>query len=80
LFRVNDAGRLIALSFSGAGNWVDAKVIDGVANGMATAGQALSKAARRIQTGITEQYIAVLAAGILVILIALLLFSGVNLA
>jgi NADH-quinone oxidoreductase subunit L len=80
LFRVNDAGRIIGVSLSVAGNWIDAHVIDGVANGFSSAGQTLSRGAKRIQTGITEQYIAVLAVGILVLLIALLVFSGVKVA
>ena len=78
LFRVNDAGSVLGLDFSSAGNWLDSKVIDGVANGFSTAGQALSRAFRRIQTGIVEQYALVFAIGIIVLVIAFLWAFGVT--
>ena len=80
LFRVNDAGRILGVSLSAAGNWVDVKIVDGVANGVSSAGLAFSRAARRIQSGVTEQYISVLTLGLLVLLVALLLASGVKIA
>jgi NADH-quinone oxidoreductase subunit L len=79
LFRVNDLGSIIGLSLSAAGNWVDVNVIDGVANGVSSVGLAISRAARKIQSGVTEQYIEVLTLGILVLLVALLLAWGVKL-
>jgi NADH-quinone oxidoreductase subunit L len=79
LFRVNDLGRAIGVSLSTAGNWMDAHVVDGIANGISTVGQALSRAARRIQSGVTEQYVTVLALGIVILLIALLVATGVKL-
>jgi NADH-quinone oxidoreductase subunit L len=79
LFRVNQAGSLLGLTFSAAGNWVDLRVIDGAANGFASVGQALSRAVRRIQTGITEQYAQVFALGIIVMLVLLLIAMGVKL-
>lgn len=78
LFRVNSLGPIIGFSLSAAGNWIDAKIIDGVANGISSVGLAFSRAARRIQTGVTEQYISAMALGLLVLLIALLLASGVK--
>ncbi len=74
LFRVNDAGTVLGTTLSAAGNWVDARVVDGAANGFATAGQAISRAVRRIQTGIVEQYVQIFAVGI-VVLVTLLLFA-----
>jgi hypothetical protein len=47
-------------------------VVDGVANGISTLGQGLSRVARRMQTGITEQYIFIFAAGLSVLLPGLL--------
>ena len=79
LFRVNEAGSLLGLSFSAAGNWVDLKVVDGAANGFASVGQALSRAARKIQTGVTEQYAQAFALGIIVMLVLLLIALGVKL-
>ncbi len=79
LFRVNEAGIVLGTSFSTAGNWVDARIVDGVANGFATAGQAISRTLRRLQTGIVEQYVQVFAVGIIVMVLLLLIALGVNL-
>ena len=73
LFRVNQAGSLLGVYVSKAGNWIDAHVVDGVANGFASVGQFLSRALRRIQTGIVEQYAQVFAIGILLLVVLLLL-------
>jgi NADH-quinone oxidoreductase subunit L len=78
-FRVNDAGSVLGVSLSGAGNWVDARIVDGAANGISSFGQALSRAVRRIQTGIVEQYAQVFAIGIILMLALLLLAIGVKL-
>jgi NADH-quinone oxidoreductase subunit L len=78
LERVNLAGSALGYGLSRAFNWIDVKVIDGVANGMATAGQSLSLAARRIQSGVTEQYVLVFSLGLLVLLVALVLALGVH--
>jgi len=78
LFRANEAGSVLGTSFSTAGNWVDVRIIDGAANGFASVGQAFSRAVRRIQTGVTEQYAQVFALGIIVMLVLLLLALGVK--
>lgn len=78
LFRINQAGSVLGTSFSTAGNWVDVNIIDGAANGFASVGQAFSRALRRIQTGVTEQYAQVFALGIIVMLVLLLLALGVK--
>ncbi len=74
LFRINNAGSALGVYLSSAGNWVDVKIVDGAANGFSSVGQALSRAFRRIQTGIVEQYAQVFALGIIV-LVALLLLA-----
>ena len=79
LFRVNSAGSILGTSFSTAGMWVDSNVVDAFANGVSTVGQALSRAARRLQTGVTEQYAQVFALGIIVMVVLLLLALGVGL-
>jgi NADH:ubiquinone oxidoreductase subunit 5 (subunit L)/multisubunit Na+/H+ antiporter MnhA subunit len=78
LFRINQAGSLLGISFSAAGNWIDVKVVDGAANGFSSVGQALSRIARRIQTGVTEQYAQVFALGVIVMLVLLLIALGVK--
>lgn len=72
LFRANSAGSTLGVYLSGAGNWVDVHVVDGAANGFSAAGQALSRAFRRIQTGIVEQYAQVFAIGIVLMVVLLL--------
>lgn len=82
IFRVNDAGSSLGVYASRAGNWVDSRVIDGVANGFASAGQAVSRAFRRLQTGVVEQYVAVFTFSLAVILLLFVLAvlrSGVGL-
>ncbi|HZW84410.1 MAG TPA: hypothetical protein VFE91_00705, partial [Nitrososphaerales archaeon] len=56
-----------------AGNWLDVKVVDGTANGFSAASQAISRAIRRIQTGIVEQYAQVFALGVILLIVFLLL-------
>jgi len=73
LFRVNEAGSVLGVYLSGAGNWVDVKIVDGAANGFSSVGQSLSRAFRRIQTGIVEQYAQVFAVGMLLLVVLLLL-------
>ncbi len=79
LFRINNLGPTFGISLSNAGIWLDAKVIDGIANGVSTVGQAFSRTLRRLQGGVTERYIFVFAAGVVVLLILFLLYSGVTL-
>jgi len=76
LSKINTGGVLLAFYLSSAGNWVDAKIVDGVANGFSSTGQSLSRAARRVQTGITEQYILVFSTGLVVLLILFVFATG----
>jgi NADH-quinone oxidoreductase subunit L len=79
LFRVNRAGAVLGVWVSTAGNWVDTRIVDGVANGISWFGQALSRAVRRLQTGVVEQYAQVFALGIILMLVLLLIAVGVKL-
>ena len=79
LDRVNNAGAYLGWNLSAAGNWIDAHVIDGVANGISLAGQAFSRTVRKVQTGITEQYIFVFALGLALLIVGLLFGAGVKL-
>ena len=79
LFRINDAGASLSVYLSTTGNWVDTRIVDGVANGFATVGQAISRAVRRMQTGIVEQYVQIFAIGIVVLVVLLLIALGVKL-
>jgi len=79
LFRVNEGGSIFGVSLSAAGNWLDTRVVDGVANGVSSVGQAFSRLLRRIETGVVEQYALVFALGLVALMILLLLASGVKL-
>src|SRR5436309_9729747 len=76
LSKINTGGVLLAFYLSSAGNWVDANIVDGVANGFSSTGQSLSRAARRVQTGITEQYILIFSTGLVVLLILFVFATG----
>lgn len=60
---------------SNASNFVDVNVVDGAVNGIATLGQKASKGLRRLQTGITENYILAFVIGVIA-LVVLLFFMG----
>jgi NADH-quinone oxidoreductase subunit L len=79
LFRVNEAGSVLGFYVSSAGNWVDVSIVDKTANGFSSAGQALSRVVRRIQTGIVEQYAQVFAIGIILLIVFFLLAIGAKL-
>ena len=72
LFRVNQAGSALGVYLSGAGNWVDVNIVDGVANGFSSVGQSLSRAFRKIETGVVEQYALVFAIGVVLMVVLLL--------
>ncbi len=76
LSQINDGGSRLGLYLSAAGNWVDAKIIDGASNGIAATGQSFSRVARRLQTGVTEQYILVFSIGLVVLLLAFVIATG----
>ena len=76
---MNDGARALAMWFSAGGNWFDRNVIDMISNGAAGSGQRLSRAFRRLQTGVLEQYALVLAVGLIILLLLFLLLSGVHL-
>ncbi len=76
LQRVHGGGAALAVWLSGAGNWFDRTVVDAVSADLAAAGKSLSKAFRRVQTGVVEQYALVLAVGLILLLFFFLLVTG----
>lgn len=76
LSQINTGGTQLGLYLSAAGNWVDARIIDSAANGIAATGQSFSRTARRLQTGVTEQYILVFSIGLVVLLLAFVFATG----
>jgi NADH-quinone oxidoreductase subunit L len=76
LQRVNTGAEALAKDLSAGGGWLDTSVIDRLANRIADAGQAVSRTARKIQTGIVENYALVLILGLLVMLLLFILLTG----
>jgi NADH-quinone oxidoreductase subunit L len=76
LQKVNTGGEAAAKELSAGGGWFDRNVIDRLANRIGDAGQALSRSARRIQTGIVESYALMLIFGLLALLLFFILLSG----
>jgi NADH-quinone oxidoreductase subunit L len=76
LEKVNGAAAAFGIYLSRAGNWVDARVIDAIAGEIAIDGESLSRAFRRVQTGILEQYTLIFTMGLLFLLLAYLFGTG----
>jgi NADH-quinone oxidoreductase subunit L len=76
LQQVNVGGEVLAKSLSSASTWFDTNVIERFADRVAAAGQALSRSARRIETGVVENYSLVLIIGLLVMLVVFLVATG----
>lgn len=64
------------IDYSQASGVLDSEVVDAAANDVATAGSRLSNLLRRLQNGITEQYIISFAIGIVLLLIYMLFVVG----
>jgi NADH-quinone oxidoreductase subunit L len=76
LFSINGGASLLGVYLSAIGAWVDANIVDAIANGFASSSQAFSRLVRRIQTGVTEQYIFVFALGVALLLVILVISMG----
>jgi NADH-quinone oxidoreductase subunit L len=76
LEKVNGAAAAFGIYLSKAGNWVDGRVIDAIARDIAIDGESLSRAFRRAQTGILEQYALIFTIGLLFLLVAYLFATG----
>lgn len=64
------------IDYSQASGAVDSEVVDGAVNDVATAGSRLSNLLRRLQSGVTEQYIISFAIGIALLLIYMIFVVG----
>lgn len=78
LQRVHGGGANLAIWFSGLGNWFDRNVIATISDGVARAGTVLSRAFRRIQTGVLEQYALIFSIGLVLLVLFFLLVAGVR--
>jgi NADH-quinone oxidoreductase subunit L len=76
LERLNELGSLGGTALSSLANWFDLNVVDGIGSGLAAISTALSRLARRLQSGILEQYLFIVAVGAVLVLLILLLALG----
>ena len=58
---------------SNASNFVDVNIVDGAVNGIATIGEKASKGLRRVQTGVTMNYVLAFVIGIILLIVFLVL-------
>ena len=77
LERVNSGTAAAWMRISRAGNWVDENVVAALAADVAIDGQSISRALRRIQSGLLERYALIFAAGLAIILFLFILATGV---
>jgi NADH-quinone oxidoreductase subunit L len=78
LSKINIGGVSAGINLSIAGNWVD-NIVDTISNGFSSVGQAFSRVARRMQTGILEQYTMIFAIGVVIMLLIFIFTLGVGL-
>ena len=73
---MNTGGEAFGLDLSAASNWFDVHVVEEIVDGVSTVGQAVSRVARRLQTGIVEQYAQIFIIGLVAMLILFILLTG----
>lgn len=66
----------LGITLSKVNDFIDIRIVDGIANGVAGTGKKLSKAFGKLQTGIIEQYVVILATGVVLISIITLYLLG----
>lgn len=77
LFKINNLGSKAGIYASAISDWLDRNVVDYIANGFAFASQVFSRNIRKVQTGVTEQYILVFVSALAILLVFLLISFGV---
>jgi NADH-quinone oxidoreductase subunit L len=74
--RLSSAIARDVIDYSEASGVLDSEVVDGAVNDVATAGSRLSNLLRRLQSGVTEQYVITFAIGIALLLIYMIFVVG----
>ena len=77
--KVSGGVAALGVYLSRAGNWIDKNLIDTASDDVAIDGETFSRTARRIQTGVVEQYALIFAIGLVIILVVFLIAIGVKL-
>ena len=76
--RLSSAVARDVIDFSVASQKVDSEIVDAGVNDVASAGARLSNLLRRLQSGVTEQYVITFAIGIFLLLLYMIFFIGVR--
>ncbi len=76
--RLSSAVARDVIDYSEVSQRVDSEVVDGAVTDVASAGSRLSNLFRRLQSGVTEQYVITLAIGIFLLLLYMIFFIGVR--
>jgi tetrahydromethanopterin S-methyltransferase subunit F len=74
--RLNNAIGRDIMDYSRASDQLDTQVVDRAANEVASYGSRLSNLLRRLQSGVTEQYVIAFAIGIILLLAYMLFVVG----
>ena len=74
--RLSSTIALDVIDYSEASGVLDSEVVDGAVNDVATVGSRLSNLLRRLQSGVTEQYVITFAIGIALLLIYMIFVVG----
>jgi NADH-quinone oxidoreductase subunit L len=64
------------IDYTSASGTLDSEVVDGAVNDVASAGSRLSNLVRRLQSGVTEQYVITFAIGVLLLLVYMIFVIG----
>ncbi|MER3601379.1 MAG: NADH-quinone oxidoreductase subunit L [Nitrososphaerota archaeon] len=76
LAKLSDVGALAGVGLSSLANWFDANVVDRMGAALAAVSSSLSRVARRLQSGVVEQYLFVVAVGAVLVVLLLLFLLG----
>ena len=71
--RINGAVAGGSVGFSSVASWFDAHIVDWFANGLATASTVFSRFTRRVQTGVTQQYVFAFVVGMIAVILLVIL-------
>jgi len=74
--KMNTGGEALGLELSAAGRWFEANVIDAVTAGVSGASQSLSRAFRKLQSGVVESYALALLLGLAALLVLMVIAMG----
>jgi NADH-quinone oxidoreductase subunit L len=71
--RINGAVAGGSVGVSSVASWFDVHIVEWFANGLAAAGTVFSRFTRRVQTGVTEQYVFAFVVGMIVMILLVIL-------